>query len=100
VESPQKREDLADCPGIRRRARLFTAWLQRAITTADSGEIALTFARGAIVLPEPLASIALALRDQRISSEDVDGWLLPGRNPARDAHHRRAPAQGAWRPTA
>jgi hypothetical protein len=28
------------------------------ITTADGGEVALTFARGAIVLPEPLASIA------------------------------------------
>ena len=138
---------IADGPGIRRRARLFTAWLQRAdvtgalqvdwpydfpqrpplqdhqrfavlrrllhdhdiglrerfagsvlllyarpltriaqlrtsdITTANGGEIAITVARGAIVLPEPLASIALALRDQRISSEDVDGWLLPGRKP-------------------
>jgi len=50
------------------------------ITTADSGEVAITVARGAIVLPEPLASIALALR-QRISNGDVDGWLLPGRKP-------------------
>jgi hypothetical protein len=33
------------------------------ITTADSGEIAITVARGAIVLPEPLASIALAPRN-------------------------------------
>jgi hypothetical protein len=138
---------IADGPGIRRRARLFTAWLQRAditvalhvdwlydfqqrpplqdeqrfaalrrllhdhdiglrerfagsllllyaqpltrivqlrtsgIMTADSGEIAITLARGAIVLPEPLASTALALRYQRISDGEVDGWLLPGRKP-------------------
>ena len=51
------------------------------ITTADSGETTITFARGAIVLPEPLASIALALRHQRISSGALDGWLLPGRKP-------------------
>jgi hypothetical protein len=51
------------------------------ITTADSGEIALTFARGAIVLPEPLASVALALRYQRVADGDQDGWLLPGRKP-------------------
>src|SRR5215208_2505190 len=51
------------------------------ITTADSGEIALTFARGAIVLPKPLASIALALRYQRAGDDEQDGWLLPGRKP-------------------
>lgn len=49
------------------------------ITTADGGEVALTFARGAIVLPEPLASIALALRYQRVADGEHDGWLLPGR---------------------
>jgi hypothetical protein len=140
---------IADGPGIRRRARLFTAWLQRAditgalhvdwpydfpqrpplqdeqrlavlrrlldhhdiglrerfagsvlllyaqpltriarlrtsdITTADDGEITITItlARGAIVLPEPLASIALALRYQRVADGEADGWLLPGRKP-------------------
>ena len=51
------------------------------ILTADSGEIALTVARGAIVLPEPLASIALALRYQRAGDDEQDGWLLPGRKP-------------------
>jgi hypothetical protein len=49
--------------------------------TPDSGEIALTFARGAVLLPEPLASIALALRDQRAGDDEQDGWLLPGRKP-------------------
>jgi hypothetical protein len=136
---------IADGPGVRRRVRLFIAWLQRAdvtgalhvdwpydfaqrpplqdeqrfaalrrllhdhdiglrerfagsvlllyaqpltriaqlgtgdITTADGGEVALTFARGAIVLPEPLASIALALRYQGVADGEHDGWLLPGR---------------------
>jgi hypothetical protein len=51
------------------------------IATAAGGEIAITFARGAIVLPEPLASIALALRYQRIADGEADGWLLPGRKP-------------------
>ena len=39
------------------------------------------FARGAIVLPEPLASIALALRYQRVADGDEDSWLLAGRKP-------------------
>jgi hypothetical protein len=47
------------------------------------GKIAITVARGAIVLPKPLASIAVNLHYQRISNGDVGGWLLPGRNPAR-----------------
>jgi hypothetical protein len=138
---------IADGPGIRRRARLFVAWLQRAritgalhvdwpydfpqraplqderrfamlrrllhdreislrerfvgsvlllygqpltriaqlrtsdITTTASDEAAITFARGAIALPEPLASIALALRYQRVADGEEDGWLLPGRKP-------------------
>jgi hypothetical protein len=138
---------LADGPGVRRRARLFVAWLQRAevtgalhvdwpydfpqqpalqdeqrfavlrrllddhdiglrerfagsvlllyaqpltriaqlrtadITTTDSGETAITIARGAITLPEPLASIALALRYQRVADGEQDGWLIPGRKP-------------------
>jgi hypothetical protein len=138
---------LADGPGVRRRARLFVAWLQRAevtgalhvdwpydfpqqpalqdeqrfavlrrllddhdiglrerfagsvlllyaqpltriaqlrtadITTTDSGETAITIARGAITLPEPLASIGLALRYQRVADGEQDGWLIPGRKP-------------------
>ncbi|MDP9259015.1 MAG: hypothetical protein M3Q31_21050, partial [Actinomycetota bacterium] len=63
------------------------------IMTADSGEIAITVARGAIVLPEPLASIALALRYQRISNGDVDGWLLPGRKPGTHITAEHLPAQ-------
>jgi hypothetical protein len=51
------------------------------ITTADGGEIAITFARGAIRLPEPLASIAFALRYQRVADGATDGWLFPGRKP-------------------
>ena len=71
--------------------------------TADSGEIAITVPRGAILLPEPLASIALALRYQRISSGDVDGWLLPGRKPgthitAEHLRKRLAPSGVTSRP--
>jgi hypothetical protein len=51
------------------------------ITMTDRGETAITFARGANVLPEPLASIALALRCQRVADGVQDGWLLPGRKP-------------------
>jgi hypothetical protein len=51
------------------------------ITTTDSGETAITIARGAITLPEPLASIALALRYQRVADGEQDGWLIPGRKP-------------------
>jgi hypothetical protein len=73
------------------------------ITAADSGEIAITVARGAIVLPEPLASVALALRYQRISNGEVDGWLLPRRKPGTHitaAHLRRrlAPSGVTSRP--
>jgi hypothetical protein len=39
------------------------------------GEITITVARGAIVLPEPLASIALALRYQRVADGEQGGWL-------------------------
>jgi hypothetical protein len=45
------------------------------ITTANGGEITITVARGAIVLPEPLASIALALRYQRVADGEQGGWL-------------------------
>ena len=51
------------------------------ITMTDRGETAITFARGANVLPEPLASIALALRCQRVADGEQDGWLLSGRKP-------------------
>ena len=48
--------------------------------TADS-QTTITLGRGAIVLPEPLGSIALALRDQRFTaSATTEGWLMPGRN--------------------
>lgn len=45
-------------------------------TTAD-GQTTITLARGAVALPDPLGP--LALRDQRISTIDGDGWLLAGR---------------------
>jgi hypothetical protein len=51
------------------------------ITLTDRAETALTLTRGALVLPEPLASIALALRYRRVADGEHDGWLLPGRKP-------------------
>ncbi len=31
------------------------------------------------MIPEPLGSIALALRDRCLTTTDGDGWLMPGR---------------------
>ena len=33
-----------------------------------------------LVLPEPLGSVALALRDQRLALTGEDGWLMASRN--------------------
>ena len=50
------------------------------IHTAASGEITLRLGRGEIPLPEPLAQVAQALRDQQLKRTGVDGWLIPGRH--------------------
>ena len=49
------------------------------IATTTDGLTTLTVARGAIALPEPLATLARGLRDDRLDSLGHDGWLLPGR---------------------
>jgi hypothetical protein len=51
------------------------------IATTSDGAITLTIGRGRFTLPEPLASIALALRYERILRSGEEGWLLPGRHP-------------------
>jgi hypothetical protein len=50
------------------------------INTTPDGEITLRLGRGAIPLPEPLAQIAQALRDQQLARTGIDGWLIPGRH--------------------
>jgi hypothetical protein len=50
------------------------------IKTTPGGEITLRLGRGEIPLPEPLAEIAQALRDQQLQRSGTDGWLLPGRH--------------------
>lgn len=54
--------------------------------------------RGAIVLPQPLASIALALRYHRVADGEQDGWLLPRRKPGTDltAEHLPNRLLGVW----
>ncbi len=56
-----------------------------ALKTSDvelraDGLTAITLGRGAVPLPEPLGSIALALRHQRLQGTGGEGWLLPGRH--------------------
>jgi hypothetical protein len=50
------------------------------IHTTPAGEITLRLGRGEIPLPEPLAQIAQALRDQQLRRTGTDEWLLPGRH--------------------
>jgi hypothetical protein len=47
--------------------------------TSD-GEVTLTIGRGHFILPEPLGSIALALRYQQLQRAGHEDWLLPGRH--------------------
>ncbi len=49
------------------------------ITTTAEGQIAITLARGAVTLPDPLSSLTISLRDQRRAATGGDGWLLAGR---------------------
>lgn len=49
------------------------------IALKSEGRVAMTLARGAIELPPPLGSIALALRDERLEITGSEGWLMPGR---------------------
>jgi hypothetical protein len=50
------------------------------IHTTPDGEITLRLGRGEIPLPEPLAAIGRALREQQIERAGSHGWLLPGRH--------------------
>lgn len=50
------------------------------IHTAPDGGITLRLGRGEIPLPEPLAQVAQALRDQQLQRTGTDGWLIPGRH--------------------
>ena len=51
------------------------------IAMSSNGETTLRMARGRFTLPDPLASIALALRYQQLQRTGDEGWLLPGRDP-------------------
>lgn len=48
------------------------------VATTSDGQITITLARGAVALPEPLGSLAHALRERRLTGTDNDGWLIPG----------------------
>jgi hypothetical protein len=50
------------------------------VAVTPAGQTTITLARGAIVLPEPLGAIALALRDQGLTATG-EGWLMPGYKP-------------------
>jgi hypothetical protein len=50
------------------------------IQTTAAGVITLRLGRGEIPLPEPLATVAQALRDQQLQRTGGDGWLIPGRH--------------------
>ena len=50
------------------------------IHATSDGEITLRLGRGEIPLPEPLAQIAQALRDQQLQRTGTEGWLIPGRH--------------------
>jgi len=54
------------------------------ISRRDDGEVAVVLARGPVLLPEPLATIARQLREQRIAQLGGDGWLFAGR---KAGHH-------------
>jgi hypothetical protein len=49
------------------------------ITVTDDRTVMIALARGAVPLPEPLGSLAHALRYQRLAATGPEGWLLPGR---------------------
>ena len=51
----------------------------RDVTLNDNGQTTIRLGRGPVQLPEPLASIALALHDEHPETDDHEGWLLPGR---------------------
>jgi hypothetical protein len=50
------------------------------VRITPDGEVTLRLGRGEIPLPEPLAGIAQALRDQQLQRTGSDGWLIPGRH--------------------
>lgn len=61
---------------LTRTAQLSTA----SITRREDGEVAIVLGRGPVLLPEPLASYALALHEQRRLELGTDGWLFQGQN--------------------
>lgn len=48
------------------------------VAVGTDGQTTIILARGPVELPEPLGTLALALRDQHPDA-DGEGWLLPGR---------------------
>jgi hypothetical protein len=56
------------------------AYWERPFTGRPSREITLKLGRGETPLPEPLAQVAQALRDQELQRTGIDGWLIPGRH--------------------
>ncbi len=51
-----------------------------AINVTADGRTTLRLAGGEISLPEPLAAIAVALRNQRLERDQENGWLVAGRH--------------------
>jgi hypothetical protein len=66
---------------LTRIARLRTGDIQ---LRAD-GQILISLVRGYVLPPEPLASLALALRYECVTTRGGEGWLLPGRLPGTHA---------------
>jgi integrase len=50
------------------------------IDITRSGAITLRLGRGVVVLPDPLAQIALRLSDRQLCRAGTDRWLFPGRH--------------------
>ena len=65
-------------------AQPLTTAALRTADIADPGEeeASITLARGTTMLPEPLGSVARALRDQRLAIAGSEGWLMAGGTPA------------------
>lgn len=81
-EKADPRDRLAGCllllyaQPLTRTAALETS----GIALNSEGRGTITLARGAIELPQPLGSVALKMRDQRLEVTRRDGWLMAGRH--------------------
>ena len=102
----------ACCCSTANRSTRIVALRTTDIHATPDGEITLRLGRGEIPLPEPLAQIAQALRDQQLQRTGTEGWLIPGRHAAqhitadttaatpeaiRDRAHPRRPTRRAAR---